>query len=191
MKRLIAVLLSALGFCIASRAQEIRIGWGDPAFETLVFHDSTSPFTEQNAKSDTRYTGHFFVEGSYRFKDWLNVGLLVDMDNVSWKAGGSRHNCLNTSILPAVRFDYYRKGLVELHSGVGLGLNINGGSERGSSGRFTEFSPVLRLDYFGVTVGKGHWYGMVDLGGTFALLNKNRIYKVSARMISLSVAYRF
>ena len=189
--RRILTILAVLLLCRTVSAQEIRLGWGDPAFETLVFYNSTSPLTDMEAKSDTRYTGHFFVEGSYCFKEKLNAGLLVDMDNVSWKSMGLSHNCLNTSILATVRFNYFKKGLVELHSGLGAGLNINGGSDKGSSGHFTEFAPVLRLDYFGVTVGKDHWYGMVDLGGTFALQNKNRIYKVSARMISLSVAYRF
>ena len=69
---------------------EIRIGWGDQLFESLVWHNPTSitkqmPTSAQYTyKERYRHNQHLWVEYQYRFNHWFSLGGMVDMSSVGW-----------------------------------------------------------------------------------------------------------
>lgn len=161
----------------------VRLGWGDPMFETAVWYKS-------GTKSDYRYSGHVFGEFQYPLTGWLGVGFEADFSKVSWDGGmESRDYFTNLCLIPTVRFTYYRKGRVTMYGGLGYGLNINSGTEKDYKGRTTACAPVLNLTAYGISVGFGHWFGAFELGGLNCLIGKQEIYMVGSRLLSLSIGY--
>ena len=59
---------------------ELRIGWGDMMFETLIWHEKTLlPGTNGDIYlKNYRYTQHWFAEYLYRGNFWFGVGGMVD-----------------------------------------------------------------------------------------------------------------
>ena len=62
---------------------QLRIGWGDQMFETLVWYPQTYPTIYPESyigqyEEDFRYVQHWFAEYQYRVKYWFNVGAMVD-----------------------------------------------------------------------------------------------------------------
>ena len=97
----------------------------------------------------------------------------------------------NISVMPVLRFTYYEKHLVRLYSALGYGVNINTGTELDYKGRKTACSGVLNLTLLGVSVGNEHVFGGVEVGGMFAMANKQEIYMVDSRIFTASIGVRF
>ena len=62
---------------------QLRIGWGDQMFETLVWYHQPHPTIYPESyigqyEEDFRYVQHWFAEYQYRVKYWFNVGAMVD-----------------------------------------------------------------------------------------------------------------
>ena len=155
-----------------------------------------------NTLIDFRYTQHWFVEYLYRLNYRYSFGLLMDYSGVIWDSvlrnGKGKelerevnHSFHNIAIVPTVRFSYYRHEYVSLYSAIGAGLNINTGSELDYHHRKTALAPALNLTVLGMSVGNEKWFGAVEFGGLYSLLNMHEVYLAGSRMFTLSVGCRF
>ena len=191
-----------------TRRNELRIGWGDQLFETLMWHNPTSVATtmptdyRQTFHEDHRYFQHVWLEYQWRFKSWLSVGGMIDASGVSWNevtrngagqevARDPGHYFYNVVLMPTVRFTYFHHPNVNLYSGLGVGFDINGGTESSLKGRRTEVGAAIQMTVFGVSANYDRWFCAVDLGGLTALQNGNAIFMAVSRMINVSIGARF
>ena len=186
---------------------EVRIGWGDQLFETLVWYNQPHPTLYPETyigkyEERYRYTQHWFVEYQYRVRYWVNVGAMIDYSGVIWdkvrrngigEEVSSEKNCNfhNIAIMATARFTYMHSKYVLLYSVLGAGLNINTGSEIDYRGRKTTMAPALNLTVLGMSVGNEKWFGAVEFGGLYSLMNMNEVYLAGSRMFTLSVGCRF
>lgn len=181
------------------RPNEIRLGYGDPFFETMAWHPSPNlDYGEQNR--NYRYTGHIFLEYQYRFNYWFSFGAQVDYQQVLWDKWTYKgtdvikepdHTFYDISVLPTMRFTYLHNYWVNLYSGLGVGLLINGGTEKDFHGRNVALAPVVNFSVIGISIGHDILFGTFELGGMFSLVNANEIYMVNSRIISASIGARF
>lgn len=192
MKRLCVLILAFFALFTAlsevasaqTSKHEIRVGWGDMGFEKAAFRNS-----QQN--TDYRYAGHFFAGYRYSFYKWLSVGFDADFSNVSWKVKGqSGHNCQNIVLLPSVRFTYFDKGIVKMYGGLGVGLDINTGSEIDYKGRQTLATMAINPVLYGISLNWKNFFGAFELGGLFSARGTNEIFLMGSRLISVSVGVR-
>jgi hypothetical protein len=100
-------------------------------------------------------------------------------------------NFHNIAIMVTTRFTYLHSKYVLLYSGLGVGLNINTGSEIDYRDRKTALAPALNLTVLGMSVGNEKWYGAVEFGGLYSLMNIQEVYLAGSRMFTLSVGCRF
>lgn len=164
------------------RAQDknlLRIGWGDPLFEQLVFYPAAGA-------SDHCYTGHIFADYRRSLGKVVSVGAEVDFLSVSWTQDGRRTRNYDLSVLPTVRFTWLDREWVRLYSGLGAGALF---AWNNSDAR--EVLPVFDVNTIGIQVGKGHWCGSVDLGFMAALKNVNHIFMAGSRLVSVGLNYRW
>lgn len=191
----------------AERKHEIRIGWGDQLFETLVWHEEPfstihPPTTLLNYDENFQYLQHYFIEYQRRHNHWLSYGGTFDFSGVYWDrvtrngkgeqvGDPTNHHFINLVFMPNIRFTYFYHKYVSFYSGLGAGLNINTGTEIDYKQRKTAVAPVFGLTLFGVEVGLDHWFASLELGGLYSLVNTNEIYMVSSRMITAAIGFRF
>ena len=190
-----------------SLKHEVRIGWGDMMFETMAFHDSPShnwaspesidPNYTTTDRINHHYTGHFFADYHYNALPWLAVGGQIDFEGIFWQETtydakhiqiGAISNIAsyNTLIMATVRFTYFHSQLVNLYSGLGLGVGI-----ASDNSNAVEAGAAFNLNLFSVCVGNDRWFGSLELGMLNSLQNQNRVYMLGSRLISASVGYRF
>lgn len=168
---------------------EIRLGWGDMLFETAMWNQTSTA-------NNHRYTGHIFTEYQYHIKDWLSVGAQIDYEQVLWNTptatpdNSEQQYFFNLSLLPTVRFTYFFHEYVNLYSALSVGLNINSGTQTDYKGRQTAYAPAFALTLLGVSVGKDHWFGAIEIGALNALNDKQEIYMLGSRLFTISVGYR-
>jgi len=209
MKRLLIALLAVLPIvCWAEKKpmpwdslrHEVRVGWGDPIFESAVKYEF--PHIGKPNTDVTYLPGHWFAEYQYYWLPWLSSGLIFDYTGMGWRDRRdpyqTNHCYYDISILPTVRFTYYRHPWVKLYSAVMVGLTINGGTEAdpvrsADKGREvkTVCYPGVGITALGMQVGQKGFYGAVEIGELSALLNFKDIALLSSRMITLSVGYKF
>ena len=187
---------------------ELRIGWGDMLFETLMWHNPKSVITTMPASyrrtyaENYRYHQHLFLEYQYRFNYWFGLGGMMDLGEVGWDqvtrdgtglelARDPGHYFYNLTIMPTVRFTYYHHDHVNLYSGLGLGMVINGGTEQNVHGNRTELGAAINLTAFGVSANYKRFFMAVEVGGLYGLRNTNTIYMASSRILTASIGVRF
>ena len=184
----------------------LRLGWGDQLFETLIWRDlghQTYLPEDYEAKYDEnfRYTQHCFVEYLYRLNYRYSFGLLMDYSGVVWdnvlrngrgdELGRDKNKAFhNIAFVPTVRFSYKRYEYVSLYSAIGAGLNINTGTETDYKGRETVVAPAINITLLGVSVGKGRWYGALELGGMLSFNSAEEVYMLGSRIMTASVGVR-
>lgn len=187
---------------------ELRIGWGDQLFESLVWHNptyivKTMPTSyEQVYHENYRHDQHVWIEYQWRFKHWVSFGGMVDWSDVRWddvtrngagvevaREGG--HWFYNLVIMPTVRFTYFHHENVNLYSGLGVGMDINGGSETDGWGRKTDVGVAINVTVFGVSANYQRWFWTVDFGGLYAMKNSNTIFMASSRIMNVGLGVRF
>lgn len=206
MRKLLFIVLSFLTVAVSAedatnriwRPHEVRVGWGDPMFETMVWHNSPTYFTLENTYN-YRYTGHIFAEYHYRQNSWFSYGGQVDYQQVFWtremlKDGEFVYlpcHFYDISLMPTIRFTYFSSEWVNLFSGLGAGLLINGGTEKDFMGRKVALAPVVDLSILGMSIGRDMFFGTVEIGGMISLMNTNTIYMVGSRIVSASFGVRF
>lgn len=185
---------------------ELRIGWGDQMFESLVWYSKPyytiyPEWYSGEYNENYRYTQHWFAEYQYRIRHWYNIGGMIDYSGVLWDKvtrngkgdelfRESNQDFHNITILLTMHFTYLHSKYVSLYSGLGMGLNINTGSEIDYLGRYTALAPAINLTVLGMSVGNARWFGAVEFGGLYALTGQNEIYLASSRMFTASVGYR-
>ena len=185
---------------------QLRIGWGDQMFETLVWYHQTHPTIYPESyigqyEEDFRYVQHWFAEYQYRVKYWFNVGAMVDYSGVLWdkvRRNGKgeeldrEEDCSfhNIAIMLTMRFTYLHSRYVSLYSGLGAGVNINTGSELDYRDRYTALAPALDITVLGMQVGNERWFGAVEFGGLYSLANIHEVYMAGSRMFTVSVGCR-
>lgn len=217
-KKHFVILLAFCAFALVAKAEdkacrdtlkhEVRVGWGDQMWETMNFHETrgrgslTPDGMYWKRQEHYRYTQHWFAEYQYRVNKWFGVGGMFDGSGVLWddvyrdnsgeEVTRSRdHNFYNLTIMPTVRFSYLWTKYVSMHSGLGIGLNINGGSEPDPYGKYTLCSMAVDVTLVGVAVGYEHWFGTVDFGGLFAMNGQNQVFMFGSKIIRASIGYRF
>lgn len=185
---------------------ELRVGWGDQMYETLVWRDGGHPTVmppsyQATYNEDFRYTQHWFVEYLYNVNYWYSLGVMVDYSGVLWDevlrdgTGAEisrREDCQfhNISIVPTVRFSYLHGDYASLYSALGLGLNVNTGSELDYKQRYTALAPVVNITLLGLRVGKGRLYGLFEIGGMLSLMGSNEVYMLGSRIFTTSFGVR-
>ena len=191
-----------------NRRNEIRVGWGDQLFESLMWHNPTSIVTTMPATyrqvyhEDYHHDQHIWIEYQWRFKEWVSFGGMFDMSEVHWTdvtrngAGAevSRdpgHYFYNLVFMPTVRFTYFHHEYVNLYSGLGVGIGINGGTETNAYGKYTDVGAAINVTLFGVSANYDRWFWTVDFGGLYSLKNANAIFMASSRIINVGFGARF
>lgn len=187
---------------------EFRLGAGDMLFETLIWHDQLHKkytgakpdflFPEDRAYG---YSPHMSVEYAYHILPWMSIGTIVDFQVTGWSrewynssnklASTTYENFYNLCIMPTARFNYFRREHVGLYSSISVGMDVNGGSEYNGFGKNTELGLAADIRFIGVTVGGGHWWGFAELGGLYALRNKNAMYMMSSQIVKVGASYKF
>lgn len=194
-----ALLLGTVLLCQAEaknpplRHHTVRLGWGDPLFETFAFH----PGATQDGKRthDFGFTGHLFAEYRYSLNRVVSLGVQADWEGIFWKESkadmyrkyigpATTVNNYNLCVIPMVRFTFFQREWVQLYAGAGIGPLF-----AFDNARNLEVAPALNLNLLGVQVGKGHWSGSVELGGLSALSGANKIYMLGSRLVSISLNY--
>lgn len=187
---------------------ELRIGWGDQLFESLMWHNPTyitstmPPTYRQTYHENYHHNQHIWLEYQWRFNHWFGLGAMMDMSEVNWddvtrNGAGEEisrekgHYFYNLVFMPTVRFTYFHHPNVNLYSGLGLGLGINGGSEANSVGKKTDVGMAVNVTVFGVSANYDRWFWTVDFGGLTSLKNANTIYMACSRIINVSFGARF
>ena len=141
--------------------------------------------------------GHLFLGYRYDVNSWFSAGAEVDWFYL-WSnsvhrngygefVGTYDYHLHQLTIMPSIRFTYFRRPLVELYSGLGLGYTLY--ADPYVSHGFT-FSPTL----FGVNVGNEHWFAEMELGGMATVTTSwfgNPGVLFSSRILSATVGYRF
>ena len=187
---------------------ELRIGWGDQLFESLIWHNPTyitrtmPDSYQQTYHENYHHDQHLWIEYQWRFNHWLSLGGMVDLSEVHWDdvtrngagveiARSKGHYFYNAVIMPTIRFTYFHHPNVNLYSGLGIGLDINGGTETNSFGKTTDFGAAINFTVFGVSANYDRWFWTVDLGGLYALRDANTIFMASSRIINVGLGVRF
>lgn len=218
MKKFSIVILLFLCFCVCVNAEtktdyktmrhELRVGWGDQMFESLVWHNPTAITTSmpepyrQIYKEDYHYDQHIWLEYQYRFAYWFSLGSMVDLSEVHWSevtrngmgaviTKDPGHFFCNVVIMPTVRFTYFHHPNVNIYSGLGFGIGINSGTEKDFHDRLTDVGAALNLSVIGVSANYKRWFWTVDFGGLYSLKNFSTIFLASSRMINVGLGVRF
>lgn len=191
-----------------ARKHEVRIGWGDQMFEKFIWHNpqyivNTMQDTDMLPyKENYRYTQHIFAEYQYRLKSWLGLGLMFDGSAVLWdntlrngkgslvKTEGKQYFA-NLAIVPTIRFTYFNWKYISMHSGLGIGMNINTGTETDGYGKHTVACPAINLNLFGASFNYEQWFAAVELGGLYALKGAQECYMLNSKLVSVSIGIRF
>ena len=153
-----ALLCQAVAQNTPLKRHQVRIGWGDMLFETLAFHDGGSRSNVTARTRDHRYTGHIFADYRYSLNKLVSLGVQTDFQGIFWKEGTTPSDNYDLSILPTIRFTYFRTEWVELYSGAAVGLML-----AFDNARHAEAAPVFCLNPIGAQFGKGAWTGSVEL----------------------------
>lgn len=187
---------------------EIRVGWGDQLFESLMWHNPRSiittlpPSYQQTYHENYRHNQHIWLEYQYRCCYWFSVGAMIDVSEVGWDdvtrdgtgvelSRSKNHYFYNAVIMPTVRFTYFHHPNVNFYSGLGLGIDVNGGSEFNAKGENTDIGVAFNITVFGISVNYKRWFCTLDFGGMYALKDKNTIFMASSRMINVGTGIRF
>lgn len=191
-----------------TQRNELRIGWGDQLFESLIWHNPTSIITtmpdsyQQVYKENYSYNQHVWMEYQWRFTHWFSLGAMVDFSHVGWdevtrNGKGAELNrkeeqfFYNAVIMPTIRFTYFHHENVNFYSSLGVGLDINGGTETNALGNHTDVGAAINLTVFGISANYQRWFWTIDCGGLYALKNMNTIFLMSSRIVNVGMGVRF
>lgn len=219
MKKFLLLTFAILTFAVSATAEtrherdslrhEVRIGWGDQMFESLMWQVTTPvaiyPETSfldpadvrQHRDEKYRYHQHWFAEYQYRFNRWFGLGFLFDCSGVSWETvtrdgygmvldHSSRKYFYNIAMMPNARFTFYNHEYVSLYAALGLGLDINSGTEKNIFGKTTDCGFVANATLFAVAVNYQRFFLNFEYGGMYALKNGNTVFMLKSRMFAVS-----
>lgn len=218
MKRFFLLILSSLlpFFLMAETIEErqnspheLRFLVGDMLSESVFWFDDAhanytgigGPASIFPEKHNTFWTPHFAGEYQYRFNKWLGFGLQLDFQYTGWRreeynnqndlVSSQKEHFYNLSILPTVRFTYFHHPYVNVYSAIGLGLDVNSGTETDIHGKHTAMGAALDIAAVGFSAGKDNWFVSAEVGGLSAIKNKGTIFMVVSRILTIGAGYRF
>ena len=210
MKKLIA-LISIILCSLALHAEtnenrkenphEIRIGIADDlflrGFENITTNDLQLPPPKKGYRQtgfqdhNYRSTGHLYIEYHYRINHWLSVGANFDTRTSLWKrtdysicalesiTSTRDQYTLGLTLMPTVRFSYYNTPYASFYASVGVGAYM-----QMYENYIETILPVLDVCYFGVSLGKNHWFCDLELGGAPIPFLLDRLFR-------FNIGYRF
>lgn len=180
---------------------EIRIGIADDlflrGFENITTNDLQLPPPKKGYRQtgfqdhNYRSTGHLYIEYHYRINHWLSVGANFDTRTSLWKrtdysicefesvVNTENHHCLGLALMPTVRFTYFNSQYASLYASVGVGAHM-----QMYDNTIETILPVFDLCYFGVSLGKKHWFCDLELGGAPIPFLLDRLFR-------FNIGYRF
>lgn len=190
------------------KKHEIRLGIGGQWFETLMWNEprfiiNSEPVTSSYIyKERYRYVPHISFEYNYRPNRWFGYGLMMDSSNVMWDSvtrngrgeemGREKNQYFNNFIvMPTVRFTYLNKDHFNLYSGLGVGIDINSGTETDAFGNHVDFSPAINLNLIGLSYSYNQWFAALEIGSLSALKSRLCVFLVNSRAISMNIGMRF
>ena len=97
----------------------------------------------------------------------------------------------NIVAMPTIYFTYLHHEYVSLHSGLGAGFNINGGTEVDPYGRKTVCAPALNLTLIGVSAWYHSWFASLEMGALISLNDGQSIYMFGSRLFSATIGVTF
>ena len=171
-----------MGRPVAQGQHEIRLGMGVVSDTPLGYTTATSWNPANNyiqtasnkySNDDYYYSGRtswitLGIEGGRWFKDWLYFG-----GAFVWTGGFDKlhhmatrelvyaYQSHNFSLMPMVRFAWYRRGVVQLYSGLGVGLSLTR-TDYVYDDLFV-ISGAYDVTLIGVSVGR-NLFGYFDIG---------------------------
>ena len=206
MKKLITLIIILLCTLVAfaetrenrkENPHEIRIGVADclsawtsqtPIYFSDVQFDKGYVLTK-NGNYDYLYTGFLFAEYQYRVNKWFGIGAnltILGTGNTEYYHEKCQVEEYYTEkrnygamiyLMPVARFTYLNKKNISLYSSLGFAPGINIYNNECS------FTCAIDFTYLGMSIGKGHWFGDIELGGAIPLF--------FTKMLRVSVGYRF
>jgi hypothetical protein len=220
MKKLItltAIILCTIGTLFAETLEnrkenphEIRIGIADSYMEACLENYILSDFPTcvpiLYENGPLNHTGHIFTEYQYRVNNWFSAGLNIDYLH-SWHYQylyKTHEKIINQniklSLIPTLRFTYFHNEIVNLYSAFGLGFNY----AYYNDDKYHTVCAAFDICALGVSIGKKHWFGAFELGGTTSIGYPIEEFKDEimignyiempipfARLLRISVGYRF
>ena len=212
-------MLSLVFFCVAlcagaetkdsrsSMRHELRLGWGDQIFESLVWHNPTYIITTmpqtwtQTYQEDYKYLQHVWAEYQYHLSKWFSFGGMADFSSVLWTdvtrdgtgrktASGKGKDFWNLALMPTMRCTWFHRPHVNLYSGLGMGFGINGGSEANVKGKRTDAGVAANLTLVGISVNRGRYFCSFDIGGLSSLKDTDTIFLAESRIFNLGIGVR-
>ena len=149
-------------YCANTPARYTTDSWWDPS----IYSDELSP--EELGRVDMPRWFTLGAEAGYWLKDWLYLG-----GTFVWTGGFSavkdyvRHTrshyyTYNSfTLMPIVRFAWFRRGIVQLYSSAGVGLNLAYVKE--PQQRYFEGVVAHDVTFIGISVGR-NFFGYFDIG---------------------------
>lgn len=142
--------------------------------------------------------GHFYIGYNYQLTPLVSLG--VDMDYLYMRLPTHWYNGYHTllteqlydqlhhiTVMPNIRFTYFRQRILELYSAVGFGCSFYNFSVNNYVGL------SLNTTVLGARLGAEHWFAEVELGSmqSWALgcPVQNGLY--GSRLFCMAVGYRF
>ena len=187
---------------------EVRLGWGDQLFESLIWHNPTNivsampeSFTRTYAEN-YHHNQHLWAEYHYHPNYWFSVGLTIDISEVNWTdvtrngkgaviGTDPGHYFANIVVMPTIRFTYLHHPYVNLYSGLGIGAGFNTGTEVNPKGQHTDVGYAVDLRVIGLSVTYKRFAFNIDAGGLYSVKDMNTIFMVSSKIISASIGVSF
>lgn len=138
-------------------------------------------------------TGHFFLGYRYQLIPLISIGLELDvlsMSRINQTYNGYhvyleswKESILHITVMPNIRFAYFRRPLIELYSALGVGCSYYDWGYPGV---------VMNATFLGLNVGNEHFFAEAELGSLqswhFGAIPQG-LY--GSRLFSIAVGYRF
>ncbi len=207
------VMMAATRMDFVDMKHELRVGWGDQIFETSIWHNPTSIIVMPNNtsvdysgqmykyKENYIYYQHLWAEYQYSVSYWFSLGLMADGSGFSWDnvtrngygevQQSDPQHAYNVVAMPTMRFTYFFHPNVNLYSGLGVGVDVNGGTETNAKGHKIEVGGALQITVIGVSANIKHFFAALEYGGMYGLRSTNEVYMLKSRMFTASIGVRF
>ncbi len=212
---LILILLCTLTYVKAETKEErmlmnheLRVGWGDQLFESLIWHNPTNIVStmpedyRRTYKEDYHYDQHVWIEYQNRYNGWFSYGGMVDASDVRWTdvvRNGKGQEVSRTTgqyfcnivLMPTIRFTYFHHENVNIFFGLGFGMGINFGTEQNTLGKKVDVGAAANISVIGISANYDRWFWTFDLGGLYSIKDMNTIFLASSRIMTVGVGVRF
>ena len=178
---------------------EIRIGVADCFYSWLSNNDffyGTLPESLSQGYVDISggnydfiYTGFLFAEYQYRVNKWFGIGAnltILGTGNTEYYHEQcqvenyyteKRNHGAMIYLMPVARFTYLNKKNISLYGSLGFAPGIDIYENKCS------FTWAVDFTYFGMSIGRNHWFCDIELGGAIPLF--------FTKMLRVGVGYRF